>query len=463
MIRRGRRKALASVVFFLLFATPHTFAPAAPANGTARGSVVRAQPPDASAPTATQVESPQQAGQEVKAYTLPPDLYEKAVKYSRAQYILYFVDFVWGVAVLLLVLAWRFAPKYRDWAERATNVRFLQAAIFTPILLLTIAVLTLPVEIYGHWLSSSYGISVQGWGSWAGDWAKSQVLSLILGIILVWVLYAIIRRSPRRWWLYFWLAVQPILFFVIFLSPLVIDPLFNKFEPLQNTDPQLVTALEEVVHRAGMNIPPDRMFLMRASEKTNAVDAYVTGMGASKRVVVWDTTVDKMTVPETMFVFGHEMGHYVLGHVYKGLIFGDVGAFILLFLGFQGALWMLSRCSSGWSIHSVDDWASLPVLLLWLAILGFLASPVGNTFSRHIEHQADQYGLEVTHGLLPDSKQVAARSFQILGEVDLADPDPNPFIKLWLFSHPPLAERVNFALTYDPWGEGRQPEFVRPR
>ena len=420
------------------------------------------QPSDASASSQTmQAESPQQTSQDVKAYTLPPDLYEKAVKYSRAQYILYFAGFVWGVIVLLLVLAWRLAPKYRDWAERATSVRFLQAVIFAPILLLTIAVLGLPVDIYGHWLSRSYGISVQRWGSWAGDWAKGQILSFILGIILVWILYAIIRHSPRRWWLYFWLAALPILFFVIFLSPVVIDPMFNKFEPLQNTDPELVTALETVVHRAGMNIPPDRMFLMKASEKTKAVDAYVTGMGASKRVVVWDTTIQKMTVPETMFVFGHEMGHYVLNHVYKGLVFGALLAFVLLYVGFRAALWTLARCSGRWGIRSTDDWASLPVLLLWITILGFITSPVSNTFSRHIEHQADQYGLEVTHGLFPDSKQVAARAFQILGEVDLSDPDPNPFIKVWLFSHPPLAERVNFALTYDPWAEGKQPEFVK--
>jgi len=385
------------------------------------------------------------------------------VKYSRAQYILYFAGFAWGVIVLLLILAWQLAPKYRDWAERATRLRFLQAMIFAPRLLLTIAVLSLPVDIYGHWLSRDYGISVQSWSSWAGDWAKSQVLSFILGIVLVWILYAIIRHSPRRWWLYFWLAALPILFFIIFISPNVIDPMFNKFEPLQNTDPQLVTALEQVVHRAGMNIPPDRMFLMKASEKTNAVDAYVTGIGASKRVVVWDTTIQKMTVPETMYVFGHEMGHYVLGHVYQGLIFGALLAFVLLYIGFRGALWTLSRCSSRWGIRSTDDWASLPVLLLWIAILGFVTSPASNTFSRHIEHQADQYGLEVTHGLFPDSKQVAAHSFQILGEVDLADPDPKPFIKVWLFSHPPLAERVNFALTYDPWSEGKQPEFVKNR
>src|SRR5215469_2435915 len=447
------RNLVGALLLCLFLALPRAFA-------------MQTQSPDG-APSRSQrvspVQPPPESARDVKAYTLPPDLYEKAVKYSRAQYILYFAGFAWGVIVLLLILAWQLAPKYRDWAERATRLRFLQAVIFAPLLLLTIAVLSLPVDIYGHWLSRDYGISVQSWSSWAVDWATSQVLSFILGIVLVWILYAIIRHSPRRWWLYFWLAALPILFFIIFISPNVIDPMFNKFEPLQNTDPQLVTALEQVVHRAGMNIPPDRMFLMKASEKTNAVDAYVTGIGASKRVVVWDTTIQKMTVPETMYVFGHEMGHYVLGHVYQGLIFGALLAFVLLYIGFRGALWTLSRCSSRWGIRSTDDWASLPVLLLWIAILGFVTSPASNTFSRHIEHQADQYGLEVTHGLFPDSKQVAAHSFQILGEVDLADPDPKPFIKVWLFSHPPLAERVNFALTYDPWSEGKQPEFVKNR
>lgn len=400
---------------------------------------------------------------EVQAYTLPPHIYQKAVKYSRSQYILYFAGFAWGIMVLGLVLGWRLAPEYRHWAERATTVRFLQAAIFTPLLLLTIALLTLPVEIYGHWLSRNYGLSVESWRSWAGDWAKEQLLSFIAGIVLVWILYAIIRHSPRHWWFYFWLAVVPILFFVVFLAPVAIDPLFNRFEPLQKSDPQLVSALEEVVHRAGMNIPPDRMFLMLASEKTNAVNAYVTGVGASKRVVVWDTTIRKMTIPETMFVFGHEMGHYVLNHVYQGLVFGALLALALLYIGFRGTLRMLSRWGARWSVRSVDDWASLPVLLLWLSILGFLAAPIGNSFSRHIEHQADQYGLEVTRGLVPDWQQVAARSFQILGEVDLADPHPNPFIKVWLFSHPPLAERVRFALTYDPWAEGKKPRFARPQ
>ncbi|MGH9863860.1 MAG: M48 family metallopeptidase [Candidatus Acidiferrales bacterium] len=461
MIGFSTRKFLYGLALLLLFAGAAMLAAPSGVAGSNAGATLPNAARETQTPASSGTMQADKTRTEVKAYTLPPDLYEKAVKYSRAQYILYFADFVWGVIVLLLVLAWRLAPKYRDWAERATKSRFLQAVIFTPILLLTIAVLGLPTGIYGHWLSRSYGISVQGWGSWAWDWSKGEIVSFIIGIILVWVLYAVIRRSPRRWWFYFWLAALPILFFVIFLAPLVIAPLFNKFEPLETKDPALVVALEKVVQRAGMNIPAQRMFWMNESDKGNDLNAYVAGFGASKRVVVWDTTIAKMDVPETMFVFGHEMGHYVLGHVYKGLIFGAVLLLVLLYLGFRGMLWALARCSGRWGIRGTDDWASLPVLLLWFAILGFLASPATNTFSRHVEHQADQYGLEVTHGLIPDSSQVAARAFQILGEVDLSDPHPNSFIELWLYNHPPLAERVNYALTYDPWGKGQAPEFVK--
>jgi Zn-dependent protease with chaperone function len=423
--------------------------------------------PNVAVPAQTQqppaIAQPKESKPRVKAYTLPPDLYEKAVKFSRAQYILYFVDFIWGVIVLFLVLSWRLGPKYRGWAQILSKRRFLQAVIFAPLLLLTVAILELPTGIYGQWLSRRYGLSIQNWGSWMWDWTKGEIVYSIIGSLLVWILYGIIRRSPRRWWLYFWLVTIPLLILGTFATPLIIDPLFNKFQPLETKDPVLVTALGKVVHRAGMDIPPDRMFWMKESAKGTELNAYVTGIGASKRVVVWDTTIQKMTVPETMFVFGHEMGHYVLGHIYKGLIFGAALSFVLLFLCFRGMLWSLAHWSSRWGISSTDDWASLPVLLLWITILAFLASPAINSFSRYQEHQADQYGLEVTHGLIPDSSQVAAQSFQILGEVDLADPNPNPFIKFWLYSHPPLAERVHFALTYNPWGEGKTPEFVPAR
>jgi len=397
----------------------------------------------------------------VTSYTLPPELYKKAHERSSILFRMQLIGFFYGLAVLFAILRWRLGAKYRDWAERSSRRRFLQALIFSPILVITIAVLTLPLDIYSETIEKRFGISVQSWGSWSWDWAKAQLISLVIFTILIWLLYAVIRRSPRRWWFYFWLVSLPILIFVFFVSPWVIAPLFNKFEPLQTKDPALTAALQKMVQRAGENIPPERMFWMGAGEKTTALNAYVTGMGASKRIVVWDTTIAKMNTPQIVFVAGHEMGHYVLHHVPLGIAFFAVLFLVLFYLGYLSIGWVLRHWGTGWGVRGVDDWASLPALLILLTIFTFAANPIANGFSRHQEHQADQYGLEVTHGLNADSGQVAAQGFQILGEVDLADPDPNPVNVFLFYSHPTNSERVQFSLTYDPWAHGGTGEFVK--
>ncbi len=252
----------------------------------------------------------------------------------------------------------------------------------------------------------------------------------------------------------------PIIVFLLFLSPYVIQPLFFDFQPLADTQPKLVAEISRVVERGGLEIPPERMFEMNASEKLKSVNAYVTGFGASKRVVVWDTTIEKMTIPQALFVFGHEMGHYVLGHILKSMAFIAGLLLVFLYLGYRGLHWALDRWGLRWDLRGADDWASLPALMLFFSVFGFLASPAFNTFARHYEHQADVYGLEVIHGIVPDSGRVAAQAFQILGEINLADPDPHPFIEFWLYSHPPLNQRVVFARTYDPWSKGEEPRFI---
>jgi Zn-dependent protease with chaperone function len=203
------------------------------------------------------------------------------------------------------------------------------------------------------------------------------------------------------------------------------------------------------------------MFWMGAGEKSTAVDAYVTGIGTSKRMVVWDTTIAKMTTPQIVYVAGHETGHYVLYHIPKGLAYYAAVFLLLFYAGHRCIGWMLARWGAGWKIHGVSDWASLPALLFLLTILAFLANPATSAFSRYVEHQADQYGLEVTHGLTPDAGQVAAQAFQILGEVNLADPDPNRVDVFLFYSHPPVPDRVRFVLTYDPWAQGGRGEFVK--
>ena len=398
--------------------------------------------------------------QKITAYTLPPDRDQKARELSRIYFRLTIIGFLYGLFVLWLILRWRLAPKYRDWAERSSAKRFLQAMVFSPLLILTIGVLELPTRIYLHSISRGFGISVQGWSSWSLDWAKGELVAMIVGTIFIMILYAVIRRSPRRWWFYFWLVSLPIGLFIFFVQPLIIDPLFHKFAPLVDKDPELTAALEQMVHRAGEDIPPERMFWMGAAEKSTALNAYVTGIGGSKRIVVWDTTIAKMTTPQIVFVAGHETGHYVLYHIPKQLIFGAAILLVVFYLGYRCIGWMLIRWGNKWGIRGIDDWASLPALLLLLTIFTFVLDPVTNAISRHYEHQADQYGLEVTHGLTPDSGQVAAQAFQALGDVNLADPEPSRLQVFLFYDHPSIPDRIRFCLSYDPWSKGGQGEFV---
>jgi STE24 endopeptidase len=394
-------------------------------------------------------------------YTLSQDRYQKAVAYSRAKYILWFLSYAVSVAVLVLFLRFGIGARLRDLAERASGNRWLQGLIFVPLLILALDVFDVPTRIYGHALSLRYEQSVQGWGSWLLDWIKAEALGAAFAAVLALILYRVMRGSPRRWWLYFWLATLPIILVVIFLQPLVIDPLFYKFEPLQTKYPQLASAMEKVIHRAGLSIPRERMFLMHASEKTNEVNAYVTGLGASKRVVVWDTTIQKMTPDETLFIFGHEAGHYVLNHIQQGFLFFSTLFLVALYAGYRGLHWALSRWGAGWRLYGVEDWASLPVMLLLLQIMVFVCLPIQNGFTRAQEHAADIYGLEVIHGIVANSEEVAAHSFQVLGEIDLADPNPPALIAFWLYSHPPLADRLVFAHGYDPWSKGESPKYVK--
>lgn len=386
----------------------------------------------------------------VTHYSLPPDKLAKAHALYTVRTTLHFAEAIYGLMLLLLVLRFHLGARFRDWAERVTRIRFFQAFLFVSVLTLLLDGLSLPFGLYGHSLSLRYGLSVQRWGSWFWDWTKGELVGMLLGSLLVWLLYAVIRKSPGRWWFYAWLAILPILVLFIFLIPVVLDPLFNKFEPLEKHHADLVQAIQKVTTRGGLDIAPDRMFLELASEKVTTANAYVTGVGATKRVVVWDTTTQQLTIPQTLFVFGHEMGHYMLHHIPKGLAF----AAILLFIGFsitsRAIRWSLTRWGRQWRIRDLADWASFPALMLIASLIGFVAEPISNSFSRHIEHQADVYGLNITSAITPDFQQVAAQSFQSLGEHSLSYPYPSKLMVFWLYDHPDIASRVDFALHFEP-------------
>lgn len=415
-------------------------------------------PAATSAPTLQSDAIPQDT---ILEYSPPPANYARAKDYSHAHYRHFFLGSLYGFLVLLVILRWRVAPWFRDRAERISSHRSVQLIICAPLILLTIAVLGIPSDIWDHSLDRAYGLSVQNWGPWLTDWITNQIIMLIVGTILVAILYAVIRRSPRRWWFYFWLASIPVLLALFFLQPLVVDPLFYTFKPLAGAQPVLLAEMQKVTHRGGIEIPPDRMFVMNASSKQTGLNAYVTGYGASKRVVVWDNTIAKATIPETLFVFGHEMGHYVLLHIPKEIAIDAVLLLFLLYLGYRLTRWMMSRWGTQGGIRSLEDLASLPVLFFIISLLAFLATPAFNAVSRHFEHEADRYGLEVIHGIVANPNQVAAHYFEKSGELNLADPDPSLFDKLWFFDHPTRPERVHFVASYNPWTEGREPRYVK--
>jgi len=437
-------KLLASVLLFVFFFS------LMPAKTRAQSPAASPMPSMQSAPRT-----------ETTQYTLPPDKLAKSKALYDLRGKLRIFDTLYGLAILLGMLYLGVAARFRDWAERVSRFRLVQAFIFVPLILITITVLQLPLDAYQQKISLQYGLSVQGWGSWLGDVAKGGLIGIVLFTFIAWIIATLIRKSPRRWWLYSWIIVYALVVFVALIAPVVIEPMFNKFEPLDKSNPELVTAIQQVTQRGGMDIPRDRMFLMKASEKVTTLNAYVSGFGPSKRVVVWDTTIKNASTPETLFVFGHEMGHYVLNHVSIGLGLGAVGLFIGFYLLYRIANWAFPRFQQRWRMRELSDWASLVMLLLIFSIMNTLSEPIGNGVSRQLEHNADVYGLEVTHGINPNSQETAAHAFQVLGELALSYPYPSKAVVFWYANHPPIPDRVRFAHNYDPWSKGEQPKYVK--
>ena len=391
-------------------------------------------------------------------YTLPRGELERARSLYHWRIALDFGSTLWGLLVLLAVLNFRWAARLGAWAASVTPKPWLQGLCFAPLLLLLLSLLHLPLAVLGHHISLSYGQSIQGWASWFLDWSKALMLDLVSGTLVLSLLFALIRSS-RRWWLWLWVVSLPMQVFVIFVLPLAVDPIVNHFEPLAQTQPALVQQLERVVERTGISIPPSRMFLMKASEKVTSSNAYVTGFGASQRVVVWDTTLKNSPPDEVLLVFGHELGHYVLHHIERGLAMAAVLSLFFLWIGFRLARFLVSRYGPRWHIASLEDWAATALLLLVLSILSFAAEPISNSISRVQEHQADVFGSEVVHGIVADPGKVAAESFQRMGEQSLEYPYPSPFVVFWTYTHPPTAAREAFAAGYDPWQPGGHPRY----
>lgn len=380
----------------------------------------------ASAPAAGQ-------GEEVK----PPVVTPQMRRYSRTRYALYFAGTGWGLLALWGVLATGLSARLRRVVE-PLRFSFFQLAGYYALLTLVLLVVHFPLTFYsGYFLEHAYGLSSQSFGAWAGDVVKGVGVDVATTVPVLWVLFWLINRSPRRWAIGFWGALIPLIAFGIFVSPLVIDPLFNRFTPMPPSP--LKTQIEALAAKAG--IPDAPVYIVDKSRQTHSTNAYVTGIGSSARIVIWDTTLQRMPQDQILAVVGHEMGHYVLKHLYWGFALTVGGLLLLLPLAQRFAERLLARFGPQWGVPALTDYAATPALLLTVSLFSFFLAPVTNAASRLIEHQADAYGLAVT-----ENRPAMARAFVSLSEQNLSDPDPPAFIKFWLFTHPPLQERIDFAL-----------------
>lgn len=398
------------------------------------------------APAFARASSEPPAERPAAVYELPPERRAKAEAFARAKVVRYFTASLYAIGLLALFVALGVGPRLRDLAESVTSSPNLRLLIVAPALLAALALLELPIAAWGQALALRYEQSVQGWASWLADRAKAEAVGIVVATLAAVVFFAIARASPDRWWLVFWAALQPIVVFLVFLQPIVVAPLFFDFRPLEETRPELTARIERVLARAGVEIPRERILEMNAATKRRSLNAYVAGVGSSKQVVVWDTTLERLSEDETLFIFGHELGHYALHHIPRTL--AVVAAFLLpaFFLLAKLLEGILARSGETLGIRGIDDLAALPLLLLVVAVASFFTAPLENAYSRWQERQADAYGLEAIRGVVEDPPSVAAAAFRELGEVALADPDPPPFVRFWLYSHPPIAERVAAAV-----------------
>jgi Zn-dependent protease with chaperone function len=416
--------------------------------------------PATSPPAAQQAMQARQPGQ---AYHLPPEKLIQAEALDRIRSGLHFGSELWELALLLLALTSGFASRLDAWAQRQSRRRWLQCALFSATLAaLLFLVAELPVDALAHAASLHYGISIEGWASWLIESAKSFALSLVLEVPLLMLAWALIRWSPTRYWLWFAAAMVPLMVLSAFLLPQVIEPIFYEFTPLAATHPALAAKLQRVVARTGTSIPPERMFLMKAGDKSNGLNAYVTGLGPSKRIVIWDTTADRMPEDEILFTFAHESGHYVLHHIAKGLVLGAAGLFLLFWLTARLAERLVRRFGNAWRVDQIASLSGIVVLLFAVSLLNALTEPIQSAASRYAEHEADIYGQEAIHGILPDPQRTAVAAFNSLGEAYLDSPNPNPFVVFWTYDHPSIQSRANFAASYNPWFPGGKPRFFPP-
>ncbi len=406
-----------------------------------------AQPPTANQmPSVIQVPAEAQASPhfdataETNAYLaqIPADKTARSNAYFEGGYWLILWDFLYGAAIALLLLNLRWSARMRDWAERVTRFKLVHTFVYWLQCLVLTSVLIFPLTVYeGYFREHKYGLATETFGSWMGDQLKGLGVNLMLGGVLVIVLFGVVRRLPRTWWI--WGAVVTILFstFTDLIGPVYLWPIFNKVTRLD--DPKIIGPILSMARANG--IPAQDVYEIDASRQSTRMSANVSGFGTTMRITLNDNLLRRGSPEEIQAVMGHEMGHYVMNHIYKDIMFDSIETVLMFACLYFGLGWALKRWGEKWRIRGVGDTAVVPLVALLALIFGFVTTPVDNSWTRTQEYEADMYGLNASRQ--PDGFAQAAIH---LGEYRKMNPGPvEEFI---FFDHPSGRNRIYAAMRW---------------
>ncbi|MEQ9363792.1 MAG: M48 family metallopeptidase [Leptospirales bacterium] len=386
-----------------------------------------------------------------------PEPSAETLRYYHSGNILWLINVALGFLIPLVILFSGLSARIRNLAAALAGRVGFGAWLFTILFYFVLFsllnfLITLPLDYYqGFVRGHEYGLSNQSFSKWIGDLLRGQAVGLLIGVAVIWLPYLLVKKAPRTWWVWSGLAAVPFTILLMLITPVWISPLFNDFGPMR--DKQLEHKILALADRTG--IEGGRVYEVNKSVDTKTVNAYVTGFGDSKRIVLWDTLLVKLSSEQVLFVMGHEMGHYVLEHVLHGIVFACLGAFGALFAAHSLAGWLIGRFQYRFGFSELSDVASLPLVLLIISLVSFAARPAMLAYSRHNEHEADRFALELTRDNL-----AGATAFAKLQAENLAHPRPDDWVKWLRFAHPPLGERIEFCNNYRPWETGEPPRYA---
>ena len=369
---------------------------------------------------------------------IPASAKTRSDAYFEGGYWLTLWDFVAGVIVALLLLNLRWSAGMRNFAERLTRFKPLQTAIYWIEYLLLTTVLVFPLTVYeGFVREHKYGLATQTFGPWLGDQLKVLGIGIVLGGILVVMLFGIVRRLPQTWWIWGAVVVTGFSIFVALIAPVYLFPIFNTIKKLD--DPKITAPILSLARANG--IPAKDVYQIDASKQSTRMSANVSGVGSTMRITLNDNLLRRGSPEEIQSVMGHEMGHYVLNHVYKGIMYQLI-EIVVAFAFLQWALgWSLARWGEKWQIRGIGDTAVLPLVVLLVSIFFFVVTPLDNTFTRTQEYEADMYGLNTSRQ--PDG---FAQGAIHLGEYRKMN--PGPLEEFIFFDHPSGRNRIYAAMRW---------------